>query len=162
MILLITKSSHGQESAEALLAATRIKTELAPDIRTALARLRDQEFQAVIIDESLLEPSVKTVDTVVKYSGRAVPIYLNLAVSRLERVTRDVQAALRRAEQERQLARHAVEFDLRGQLRDELTGILLSTQHALETPALPSAAEARLKTVCDIADRIIERLGVAA
>jgi len=162
MILLITNSTHGQECATTLLAATRIKTEIAREVRTALARLREQEFDAVVIDESLLDPTAKTVDMLVKYSGRAVPIYLNLAVSRKERVARDVQAALRRAEQERQLVRHAAEFDLRGELKDELTGILLSIQQALETPALPAAAEVKLQTVGQMADKIRERLGVAA
>ena len=162
MILLITNSSHGQEYANTLLAATRIKTVLAPDIRIALARLREQEFKAVVIDESLLEPSAKTIDMMVKHLGRAVLVFVNLAVSRMERVARDVQAGLSRAEQERQLARHAAEFDLRGQLRDELTGILLWTQQALELPALPAAAESKLKSVYEVADKMRARLGVAS
>lgn len=162
MILLITKSSHDQECAAALLAATRINIVLAPDIRTALARLRDEEFSAVVVDESLLEPSAKSIDLLVKRLGRAVGVFVNLAVSRMERVVRDVQAALHRAEQERAVARQAVEFDLRGQLRSELTGILLWTQQALELPALPAAAESKLKSVYETADKIRERLGVAS
>jgi hypothetical protein len=160
MILLITTSSNGQECAKALLAATRIKTELAHDMRTALIRLREQEFSAVVIDESLLEPSAKTIDMLVKHVGRAVPVFVNLAVSRMERVVRDVQAALRRAEQERSMARHAVESDLRSQLKGELTGILLWTQQALEVPALPSAAESKLKSVFEVAEKIRIRLGL--
>ncbi len=162
MILLITNSSHGQESVAALLSATRIKTILAPDIRTALAHLRDQEFSAVVIDESMLEPSAKSIDMLVKHLGRAVPVFVNLAISRMERVVRDIQAALRRAEQERLVARHAVESELRSQLRGELTGILLWTQQALELPALPAAAESKLKSVYEVADKICERLGVAS
>jgi hypothetical protein len=162
MILLITKSSNGQEYAASLLAATRIKTELVPDIRTALARLRDQEFSAVVIDESLLEPSAKSIDLLIKHLDRAVPVFVNLAVSRMERVVRDIQAALRRAEQERSMARVAVEFDLRGQLRGELTGILLWTQQALELPALPAAAESKLRSVYETADKMRERLGLAS
>jgi hypothetical protein len=162
MILLITNSSRGQECATTLLAATRIKTELAPDIRTALARLRDQEFSAVVIDESLLEPSAKSIDMLIKHLGRAVPVFVNLAVSRLERVVRDIQAALRRAEQERSMARVAVESDLRSQLRGELTGILLWTQQALELPALPAAAESKLRSVYEVADKMRERLGLAS
>jgi hypothetical protein len=161
MILLITTSSHGQECAATLVAATRIKTELASDIRTALTRLRDQEFSAVVIDESLLEPSAKSIDMLVKHLNRAVPVFVNLAVSRMERVVRDVQAALRRAEQERSLARTAVESELRSQLRGELTGILLWTQQALEMPALPPAAHSKLKSVYEMADKMRERLGVA-
>jgi hypothetical protein len=162
MILLITKSSHGQECAAALLAATRIKTVVAPDVRTALASLRDEQFSAVVIDESLLEPSAKSMDILVKHLGRAVPVFVNLAVSRMERVVRDVQAALSRAEQERLMARQAVEFDLRGQLRGELTGILLWTQQALELPALPTAAESKLKSVYEVADKMRGRLGDAS
>ncbi len=160
MILLITNSSLGQECAAALLAATRLPTELARDIRAALIRLREKEFTAVVLDESLLEPSAKTIDLLVKHLGRAVPVFVNLAVSRMERVIRDVQAALRRADQERSLARTAVEADLRSQIKGELTGILLWTQQALETPALPSAAEAKLKSVYEVADKIRARLGV--
>ena len=162
MILLITNSSHGQECVKALQAATRIKTEFASDIRTALTRLSDQEFTAVVIDESLLEPSAKSLDMLVKHLGRAIPIFVNLAVSRMERVVRDVQAALRRAEQERSMARHAVESELRSQLKGELTGILLWTQQALETPALPSVAESKLKSVYEAADKMRARLGVTA
>ncbi|MGA1999005.1 MAG: hypothetical protein ABSG52_03345 [Terriglobales bacterium] len=162
MILLITNSTHGQECAAALLAATRIKTVLAPDIRTALASLRNQEFSAAVIDESLLEPSAKSIDMLVKHLGRAVPVFVNLAVSRMERVVRDIQAALQRAEKERSMARLAVEFDLRSELRGELTGILLWTQQALELPALPAAAESKLKSVYEVADRMRGRLGVAS
>jgi hypothetical protein len=162
MILLITTSSHRQECAKALLAATHTRVELSADVHTALTRLREEEFSAVVVDESLLEPSAKSIDALVKHMGRAVPVFVNLAVSRMERVIRDVQAALRRAEQERSLARTAVESDLRSQLRGELTGILLWTQQALEIPALPAAAEAKLKSVYEVADKMRSRLGVSS
>lgn len=162
MILLITNSSHGQECAATLLAATKIKTTLAPDMRAALALLKDQEFGAVVIDESLLEPSAKSIDVLLKHLGKAVPVFVNLAVSRMERVVRDIQAALRRSEQERAAVRTAVESELRSQLRGELTGILLWTQQALEVPALPSGAESKLKSVYEVADKMRARLGVAS
>jgi hypothetical protein len=161
MILLITNSSNGQECAKALLAATRIKTEVAADIRTALGRLRDQEFSAVVIDESLLDPGSKSLDMLVKHAGRAVPVFVNLAVSRMERVVRDVQAALRRVEQERSIARQAAESELRSELKGELTGILLWTQQALEDPGLSSSAESKLKCVFEAADKMRSRLGAA-
>jgi len=161
MILLITNSSNGQECAKALLAATRIQTEVAADVRTALGRLRDQEFTAIAIDESLVDPSSKSLDMLVKHAGRAVPVFVNLAVSRMQRVVRDMQAALRRVEQERSIARHAVESELRSELKGELTGILLWTQQALEDPALPSSAEAKLKSVFEAADKMRSRLGAA-
>ena len=162
MILLVTGSAHGQECAKALLAATRIKTELAPDIRTALNRLREDSFSAVVLDESLTEISGNQIETLLKQLNTAVPVFVNLAISRMERVSRDVVAALRRVEQERSIARKAVEWELRSQLKGELTGILLWTQQALSVPALPAAAETKLKSVYELADRMRTRLGAAA
>ncbi|MGI9104003.1 MAG: hypothetical protein ACR2IF_16300 [Terriglobales bacterium] len=161
MILLITTSAHGQECATAIRAATRRNTELTVDIRTAIARLQEREFSAVVIDESLLEPSAKHIDVLIKHAGTAVPIFVNLAISRMDRVVRDVGAALRRADQERSIARKAAETELRSQFKGELTGILLWTQQALELPSLPAAAQSKLKSVYEVADRMRTRLDAA-
>jgi hypothetical protein len=160
MILLITSSAHGQICAKALLASTRIKTELVTDVRTALNRLREDSFTAVVLDESLLEPSAKEIDILLKHLGTAVPVFVNLGISRTERVVRDVLLALRRVDQERALARKAVEWELRSQLKGELTGILLWTQQAMAVPSLPTAAETKLKSVFELADRMRNRLEI--
>jgi hypothetical protein len=160
MILLITASIHGQECAKALLGAAHTKTEVAPDVRAALNRLREGDFSSVVIDESLVEPTPSQVDVLLKHVGTAVPVFVNLAISRTDRVVRDVLAALRRVDQERMMARRSVEWELRSQLKGDLTGILLSTQQALSLPALPAAAEAKLKSVFELADRMRARLDV--
>jgi hypothetical protein len=162
MILLITSSAHGQSCAKALLASTRIKTELVADVRTALNRLREDSFSAVVLDESLLEASAKQIDILLKHLGTAVPVFVNLGVSRTDRVVRDVLLALRRVDQERALARKAVEWELRSQLKGELTGILLWTQQAMAVPSLPTAAETKLKSVVELADRMRTRLEITA
>jgi hypothetical protein len=158
MILLITASLHGHDCAVALLAASRTKLQLAPDLRTALHHLRQSEYSAVVIDESLGEAGTAQLDVVIKHLGTAVPVFVNLAVSRTQRVVRDVVAALHRVEQERSIARRAVEWELRGQLKCDLTGILLSAQQALAVPELPGAAQMKLRSVCEMADRMRVRL----
>ncbi len=160
MILLVTASTHGQECAKALVAAAHTKTEVVCDVRTALNRLREAEFSAVAIDESLMEPTPAQVDVLLKHVGTAVPVFVNLAISRTDRVVRHVQSALRRVDQERTMARKSVEWELRSQLKGDITGILLSTQQALSLPALPAAAEAKLKSVYELADRMRARLDV--
>lgn len=162
MILLITSSAHAQSCAKALLASTRIKTEVVPEVRTALNRLREDSFSAVVLDESLLEPSAKQIDILLKHLGTAVPVFVNLGISRTDRVVRDVLLALRRVDQERVLARKAVEWELRSQLKGELTGILLWTQQAMAVPSLPAAAETKLKSVVELADRMRSRLEITA
>jgi DNA-binding NtrC family response regulator len=162
MILLITASVRGRECAKALLASTKTKTEVVPEVRTALNRLREASFSAVVIDDSLLATSGKQLDILLKHLGTAIPVFVNLAISRSDRVVRDVLAALQRVEQERALARKAVEWELRSELKGELTGILLWTQQAMAVPALPAAAETKLKSVVELADRIRARLEITA
>ncbi len=158
MILLVTASVHGHDCAVSLLAGAKMKVQLAPDLRSALNHLRESEYSAVVIDESLAETSPAQLEVLIKHVGTAIPVFVNLAVSRTERVVRDVVASLRRVEQERTMARHAVEWELRSQLKGDLTGILLSAQQALAVPALPTAAESKLKSVCELADRMRARL----
>lgn len=161
MILLITASANGPGCARALLAAAHTKTEVAPDVHTALNRLRENEYTAVVIDDSMADASSSELEVVFKHLGTAVPVFVNLGISRKDRVVREVVAALRRVEQEKSFARRSVEWELRSQLKCDLTGILLSAQQALDVPTLPSAAETRLKSVCELADRMRTRLSTA-
>jgi DNA-binding NtrC family response regulator len=160
MILLVTASSNGTECAKALLAAVHEKTQVASDIRAALTCLRENEYQAVVMDESMTETSASQIDVVMKHLGTAIPVFVNLGVSRKDRVVRDVVTALRRVEAEKTFARKSVEWDLRSQLKADLTGIMLSAEQALAS-TLPSAAEAKLKTVCELAERMKARLSTA-
>lgn len=157
MILLITASAQAEECAQALHRATRRKVVISPGLRAAFTHLREEEFTTVVIDESLLEPR-GNLESLLKNLGAAAPVFVNLAISRAERVVRDVVAALRRVEQERYLARKAAEWELRGALKSELTGILLSTEQALAAPSLPAAVEAKLRSVHELAQRMRTRL----
>lgn len=161
MILLITASVNGAECASALDSSAPKPTQIAPDIRTAIDRLRKSEYSAVVIDESMAETAAAQIDVLLKHLGTAVPVFVNMAISRKERVVRDVVTALRRVQREKDLARRSVEWELRNQLKADLTGILLSAQQALTVSTLPNAAEAKMKTVCELADRMKVRLSLA-
>jgi hypothetical protein len=161
MVLLITDCAIGPECARLLTAATKVKTDVAPNMRVALTRLREKEYRAVVLDDSMSETSSSQFDVVVKHLGTAVPVFVNFAISAKERVIRDVTTALRRVEAEKQLARRSVEWELRSQLKADLTGILLSAEQALTAEALPAVAEAKLKSVRELAERIRVRLSAA-
>lgn len=158
MILLVTASANGPECARALNSAAHSKTDLAVDLRTALNHLRESEYTAVVLDESMPDASGSQMEVLFKHLGTAVPVFVNLGVARRDRIVRDVTTALRRVDQEKSCARVSVEWELRSQLKADLTGILLSAQQALSVPALPSLAEAKLKSVCELADRMRVRL----
>lgn len=163
MVLLITDSTIAPECARMLTSATHLKTEVAPDMRTALNRLREKEYRAVVLDDSMADTSSSKLDVVVKHLGTAVPVFVNFGVSAKERVVRDISTALKRVETEKQFARRSVEWELRSQLKADLTGILLSAEQALTAAGLPADVQAKLKSVCELVDRMKLRLtaGVA-
>jgi hypothetical protein len=161
MILLITSSANGPECARALVSASRVKTEVAPDLHVALNHLRENEYTAVVIDDHVANGPASQLEVLFKHLGTAVPVFVNLGISRKERVVRDVLTALRRLDQEKTLARRSVEWELRSQLKGDLTGILLAAQQALDVPTLPGPAASKLKNVCELADRMRTRLSTA-
>jgi len=160
MILLVTASSRGQECRAALENGTGHKTQVAGSLPQAVTRLRNAEYEALAIDQSLLEADFRALDTLLNHAGTAMPIYVNLSLHSTDRVVRETQVALRRAEKEKRTALRTVERDLRNQLRSEVTGILLTSQLALQNPALPADVAAKLQLMQDMAEKMRTRLHV--
>ena len=101
MILLITPSSRGQECAQALLATTSLPTHVASTLQAAVAKLREQEYLAVVIDQCLMEVEPDEGELMLQHLGSAFPVYVNCAISGIERVVREVRSALSRRVRER-------------------------------------------------------------
>jgi hypothetical protein len=160
MILLVTASSRAPEYAAALEQGTSHKTQVAGSVPQAVTRLRNAEYEALAIDQSLLESDFRALDTLLNHSGTAMPIYVNLSLHGSERVVREAQVALRRGEKEKRVALRTVERDLRNQLRGEVTGILLTSELALRHPAIPAEVAAKLQLVQDMAQKMRVRLHV--
>ena len=160
MILLVTTSSRAQECASAMEQGTGHKTQVAGSVPQALTRLRNTDYEALAIDQSLLESDFRALDTLLNHAGTAMPIYVNLSLCSSERVVREAQVALRRSEKEKRTALRTVERDLRNQLRSEVTGILLTSELALRNPAIPPDVAAKLQLVQDMAEKMRVRLHV--
>ena len=160
MILLVTASSRAQECAAALEQGTGKKTQVAGSVPQAVTRLRNADYETLAIDQSLLEADFRALDTLLNHAGTAMPLYVNLSLHSVERVVREAQVALRRAEKERRTALRTVERDLRNQLRGEVTGILLTSELALRDPALPTGIAAKLHLVQTMAEKMRVRLHV--
>ena len=157
MILLVTSSKRGAECAAALEQAIVETVKVADDLRRAASLLRNEEFNAVVLDDAMVEADPEALETLLNNSGIAVPVYVNLAISNSARVAREVRSALRRQEEARMIAMRAAESLLRSELRGAVTGILLSTELALQSD-LPLEAEEKLKSVCQLAAQIRTRL----
>lgn len=158
MILLVTTSSRGQDFAAALENALGEQVELAINLKRANALLRGSEYSAVVIDEPLVETEPDSIEILLHNSGLAIPAYVNLAISGTDRLIRDVKQTLRRQDEERMIAMRAAESLLRSEIRGAITGILLSSELALNIPDLPEEAEEKLRSVCHLAGQIRSRL----
>ena len=162
MILLITSSVRSQECAHAIQAATGHPTHAASTLREAGSKLREQEYLAVIIDQFLLEAEPDESDQMLQHLGTAIPVYVNFAISGVERVVREIRTALSRRQREEQVARRSAEQAMWSELKESVTALLLSCDLALSVPGVPAPAVDKLRVMHDLACQIRERLAASA
>jgi hypothetical protein len=161
MILLTTPSARIQECAKAVQAATGHPTYAASTLQEAGSKLREQEYSAVIIDQFLLEAEPDESEQMLQHLGTAIPVYVNFAISGIDRVVKEIRTALSRREREEQVARRSAEQAMWSELRESVTALLLSCDLALSVPNLPVPAADKLRTMHNLACQIRERLGAS-
>jgi hypothetical protein len=69
-----------------------------------------------------------------QHLGMASPVYVNFAISGIERVLREVRTALSRRQREEQVARRSAEQAIWSELKESVTALLLSCDLALSVP----------------------------
>jgi hypothetical protein len=94
MLLVITPSAKALGCAQAIQPVTSEEAHVVATSSQALAQLRAREYVAVLIDQAFLETEPVESDMVLKHMGTAVPVYLNFAISNMDRVARELRAAL--------------------------------------------------------------------
>jgi DNA-binding NtrC family response regulator len=158
MILVIGPSSGAEKCATALAGALGQQVDTANAVQPAVALARTKEYTAVVMDQQMLDREASGVEALFRHSGRAVPVLVNMAISSADRVLREVRSALQRRDREQAAALDAAARTLRTELKGDITGILLSSQLALNDPGLPATAQARLRSVCTLAEKMRARL----
>jgi hypothetical protein len=159
MILVITPSARGQECAATLKDATGEETHWAENLQQAVGRLREQSYSAVVIDQFLTENEPSESDQVLEHLGTAFPVYLSFAISSMERLLREVRSALRRRMREETQARCSVEQQIRSEMFESLTAMLLSCDLAMAVPGVPTPAAEKIRIVDNLARDLRVRLG---
>ncbi|HEY3616713.1 MAG TPA: hypothetical protein VGK96_07845 [Candidatus Sulfotelmatobacter sp.] len=158
MILLITSSAKGPECVDCLHAATGLETHWAQSLQEAATRLREQTYSAVVIDQFLLETDPAESDQMIEHLGTAFPVYLNFAVTGMERLVREVRSALHRRQREETAARRAVVDQMRSEMRETLTAMLLSCELAMSVPEVPDHAVEKIRAIDILARELRVRL----
>ncbi len=160
MILLVTTSSRSKEYAAALERGTGHKTHVAGSVPQAVAKMQAADYDVLATDQSLLEADFRALDTLLNRCGTAMPLYVNLALHSSERIVREVQVALRRAEEERLVAEQAAGKVLRNELRSEVTGILLNSELVLRHQGLAPEIAEKITAVRELAEKMRSRLEI--
>ncbi len=161
MILLISSSSKAADCAAAIEQGTRQATQVAQSVPRAINKLQSGDYDAVVVDQSLLEMDFSALDALLNHAGVAMPIHVNLALQRSDRVVREVQEGLRRGATEKKIAMRAAEGFLRGKLRNEVTGILLTSELALRHPTVPPGVADKIRSMQQLAEQMRSQLAVS-
>jgi len=160
MILFITPQSRGSEFADSLFAATSQETHWAKTLQEACTRLREQSYSAAVIDQFLLETDSEESDQVLQHLGTAFPVYINFALTGMERLLREVRSALHRRKREESAAKRAVAAQMHREMSETLTAMLLSCELTMSVPNVPSMAAEKIRAIDNLARELRLRLEI--
>ena len=158
MILLVTPSERASECGAALHEAMGEVVAAAESLARAATLLRAECYLAVVLDQYLLEAEPHEAETTLEHLGTAIPVQVNLAISGMERLVREVRAAVQRRQREETRARRAAIGRLHSELNGTVTALLLSSELATDTPGLSPAAAERLELVHELVKKLREQL----
>jgi hypothetical protein len=158
MILLVTTSERASECAKALNEATGEGVAVAEGLTRATALLRAEDYRAVVADQYLLESEPHGTQTMIEHLGTAILVQVNLAISGMDRLVREVRAAVQRRQRDEVRTRQAALAKLHSELNGTITALLLSSKLALKTPDLRPAAAEKLQSIHELVKRLRQQL----
>lgn len=157
-ILLVTGIEGAANCAEAVGKQLGMEVAVAEGRKEALVLLRQREFAAVVVDETLAVCDPAAAEAIWERSGLAIPIQINLALSGAARLVREIRAALHRREREQALARRAAAAAIESEIKSTVAGLLLQSELALSSSDAASPVGQRLRIVADLAGDLRRRL----
>jgi signal transduction histidine kinase len=161
-ILFVTGIEGARNCADVVSKLLDMEVAVAEGRRSALTLLRQQEFAAVVVDETVAICEPAAADAIWDRAGLAIPIQINFAVSGTARLVREIRAALQRREREQELARRAAAAAVESELKSTLAGLLLYSQLALSGSDAASPVAERLKMVASLAGDLRRQLSATA
>src|SRR3954451_6753365 len=160
-MLLVTGIEGARNCADVLSKQLEMEVVAAEGRKAALALLRQREFAAVVVDETLAACDPAAADAIWERAGLAVPLQINFALSGAARLLREIRAALHRRAREQELARRAAAVAVESELKSTVAGLLLQSQLALSSSDAASPVTERLKLVATLAGDLRRQLNAS-
>ena len=157
-ILLVTGIEGARNCADVLAKHLDADVEVAAGRKAAMAALRQREFAAVVVDETVTACDPAAAEAIWERSGLAIPVQINFALSGAERLIREIRAALQRREREQLIARRAAAAAVESELKTTLAGLLLQSQLALSSSEAGTPVAERLQMVTTLAGDLRRQL----
>jgi hypothetical protein len=161
-ILLVTGVEGARNCADVIAKHLEMDVEVADGRKAALALLRQREFAAVVVDETVAGCDPAAAEAIWERAGLAIPLQINFAVSGAARLIREIRAALHRREREQMLARKAAAAAVELELKTTVAGLLLQSQLALSSSEPASPVAEKLRMVASLAGDLRRQLSAAA
>jgi hypothetical protein len=143
-----------------LSAETSQETDWAQSLQAAATHLREQTYAVAVIDQLLLETEPEESDQMIEHLGHAFPVYINFAVTGMERLLREVRLALHRRKREENAAVRTVVEQLNSEMRESLTAVMLSCELAMAIPDVPAPAAEKILAIDNLARAMRLRLEI--
>jgi len=160
-ILLVAGIEGARNCADVLARQLDMEVVIADGRKAALALLRQREFAAVVVDETLAGCDPAVAEAIWDRAGLAIPLQINFALSGAGRLVREIRAALHRREREQELARRAAAAAVQSELKSTVAGLLLQSQLALSSSDAASPIAERLKMVATLAGDLRRQLNAS-
>ncbi|HKW17445.1 MAG TPA: hypothetical protein VJO35_08065 [Terriglobales bacterium] len=161
MILIIWNSGKAPECARVIEHAMQEPVQVACSLHEGSELLRSAEYSAVIIDQWITEAEPEPASIVCDHLGMAVPLFVNFGISAVERILRELRAALHRRGIETALARQSAHQALQDELKDDVTALLLACGIAVESAKPSDPIRVRLQQIEELAKHIKQKLAAA-
>jgi|ERR1700675_1231506 len=161
MILLVTSSGRASECASAIRTATGEAVVVAENLALATTLLREECYLAVVLDQQMLETEPQEAEMMLEHLDTAIPVQVNLAISGMERLVREVRAAVQRRRREEARARLAALGNLQSQLNGTVTALLLSVELALKTGGMTAVATEKVRSIHELVKKLRRQLAAA-
>ena len=157
-ILLITGMEGARNCADVIAKNLGTDVEVAEGRKATLALLRQKQYSAVVVDETIAACDPAAAEAIWERAGLAIPLQINFALSGAARVIRDIRAALYRREREKSLARKAAAEAIESEIKSTVAGLLLQSELALSGSDAASPVAERLRVVADLAGNLRRQL----
>ena len=155
-ILLIAPENVANRVADALRTELDVAVETAPHRRAGMTALRRREFALLLLEEGLTTADPEGADALYACAGAVPVLEINFAITGVQRIVRQVRAALQRRAHDQAQARVAAAESLQNELNASLSGLLLETQLALREASPQQAG--KLRHVVELAGDLRNRL----